>query len=113
MIGDYLAVNYTHHFNKNINVQGSFNFWFGHGISHWDWEDMEIDFMGEKGVKAWVAVHSRISKNTYLTVKYRNKTYQDKEYSIRAYNVPIAGENHFERVMHSENTVRLSLDYRF
>ncbi|HPH94160.1 MAG TPA: competence protein ComEA, partial [Candidatus Cloacimonas sp.] len=42
MIGDYIAVNYTHYFNKSLKMQGSFLYWFGHGISHWDWEDMEI-----------------------------------------------------------------------
>ncbi|HOY85000.1 MAG TPA: helix-hairpin-helix domain-containing protein, partial [Candidatus Syntrophosphaera sp.] len=66
MTGDYIGVNYTHNFNANLKVQGSLIYWFGHGISHWDWEDMEIDFMGDKGMKAWVALHSRISRNMYL-----------------------------------------------
>lgn len=113
MTGDYIGVNYTHNFNKNLKLQGSFIYWFGHGISHWDWEDMEIDFMGEKGSKAWVALHSRISRNLYMSLKYRNKTYQTKELSIRQYNVPIQGENYYERVEHKENTIRLGLDYRF
>ncbi|MDZ4182055.1 MAG: helix-hairpin-helix domain-containing protein [Candidatus Cloacimonadaceae bacterium] len=113
MTGDYIGVNYTHNFNKSLKLQGSFIYWFGHGISHWDWEDMEIDFMGEKGSKAWVALHSRISRNMYLSLKYRNKTYQSKELFIRKYNEPIPAENYFERVDHTENTIRLSLDYRF
>ncbi|MGC9362112.1 MAG: helix-hairpin-helix domain-containing protein, partial [Candidatus Syntrophosphaera sp.] len=113
MTGDYIGVNYTHHFNENLKIQGSFIYWFGHGISHWDWEDMEIDFMGDKGTKAWIAVHSRISQNMYLTMKYRNKTYQTQEYSIRQYNEPVEGENLYQRVEHSENTIRLSLEYRY
>ncbi|MDP2172691.1 MAG: helix-hairpin-helix domain-containing protein [Candidatus Cloacimonadaceae bacterium] len=113
MTGDYIGVNYTHNFNKSLKLQGSFIYWFGHGISHWDWEDMEIDFMGEKGSKAWVALHSRISRNMYLSLKFRNKTYQTKELYIRKYNVPIAAENYFERVEHIENTIRIGLDYRF
>lgn len=113
MTGDYIGVNYTHNFNKNFKIQGSFIYWFSHGISHWDWEDMEIDFMGDKGAKAWIALHSRISDNMNLSLKFRNKTYQTKEYSIRQYNVPVDGENHFKRVEHKENTIRLSLDYRF
>jgi hypothetical protein len=113
MTGDYIGVNYTHNFNANLKLQGSFLFWFGHGISHWDWEDMEIDFMGEKGSKAWVALHSRISRNMYLTLKFRNKTYQTQELSIRQYNVPVDGENLFQRVEHRENTIRLSLEYRY
>jgi hypothetical protein len=113
MTGDYIGVNYTHNFNKNLKLQGSFIYWFGHGISHWDWEDMEIDFMGEKGSKAWIALHTRISQNMYMSLKFRNKTYETKELSVRLYNVPVDGENYYQRVEHKENTIRLSLDYRF
>ncbi len=113
MTGDYIGVNYTHNFNANLKVQGSLVYWFGHGISHWDWEDMEIDFMGDKGMKAWVALHSRISRNMYLSLKFRNKTYQTQELSIRQYNVPVEGENLYQRVDHKENTIRLSLEYRY
>lgn len=118
MIGDYIAANYTHNFSRSLKVQGSFLYWFGHGISHWDWEDMEIDFMGEKGSKAWVAITSRISQNLYMNIKFKNKTYQDKEMRIRRYNSPtdpaMAGRPiYLDRVEHSENTIRFSLDYRF
>ena len=115
MTGDYICVNYTHNFSPALKLQGSFLYWYGHGISHWDWEDMEIDFMGEKGAKAWIAISSRISSNMYMNLKYRNKTYQDKELRIRKNNDPnaIADLRYFERVEHSENTIRLSLDYRF
>ncbi len=118
MIGDYIAANYTHNFSSSLKVQGSFLYWFGHGISHWDWEDMEIDFMGEKGSKAWIAITSRISQNLYMNLKFRNKTYQDKEIRIRRnndpYNSSLLGDPiYLERVEHSENTIRLSLDYRF
>jgi len=118
MTGDYIGVNYTHNFSKSLKVQGAFLYWFGHGISHWDWEDMEIDFMGEKGSKAWIAVTSRISQNLYMNLKFRNKTFQDKELRIRNYNssedpVLVDDPVYFQRVEHSENTVRLSLDYRF
>jgi len=118
MTGDYIGVNYTHNFGSSLKVQGSFLYWFGHGISHWDWEDMEIDFMGERGSKAWIALTSRISQNLYMNLKFRNKTYQDKELRIRNYNLsddPILLDDpvYFQRVEHSENTIRFSLDYRF
>lgn len=118
MTGDYIAANYTHNFSPSLKLQGSFLYWFGHGISHWDWEDMEIDFMGEKGSKAWVAITSRISQNLYMNLKFRNKTYVDKELRIRLYNIaddPTLMDDpvYFERVEHSENTIRFSLDYRF
>jgi len=113
LVGDYIGVNYTHNFNQNLKLQGSFIYWFGHGISHWDWEDMEIDFMGDKGAKAWVAIHSRVSQNMYLSMKLKNKTYQTKELRLRENNEPVEGDNYFRRVDKSENTVRLTLDYRF
>lgn len=118
MTGDYIGVNYTHNFSRSLKLQGSFIYWYGHGISHWDWEDMEIDFMGEKGAKAWVAISNRISNNMYMNLKFRNKTYQDKELRIRKNNDPNHSDladqlTYFERVEHSENTIRLSLDYRF
>lgn len=113
MNGDYIAVNYTHVFGPTLKLQGSFVYWYGHNISHWDWEDMEIDFMGEKGLKSWVSLQSRISENMYLSIKYRNKTYQTKELFIRKYNEPITTDNYFARVERSENTIRLALDYRF
>lgn len=113
MTGDYIGVNYTHNFNANLKLQGSVIYWFGHGISHWDWEDMEIDFMGDKGMKAWVNLHSRISKNMYLSLKFRHKSYETQDLSIRKYNVPVDGENLFRRVERKENTVRLSLEYRY
>lgn len=113
MTGDYIGVNYTHNFNSNFKIQGAFLYWFGHGISHWDWEDMEIDFMGEKGAKAWIALHSRVSRNMYLSLKYRHKAYEAKELSIRRYNVPVQAENYYQRVENKENTIRLSLEYRY
>lgn len=118
MTGDYIGVNYTHNFTPSVKLQGSFVYWYGHGISHWDWEDMEIDFMGERGAKAWIAVSSRISNNMYMNIKFRNKTYQDKEIRIRQYNDPndpaLDGQlTYSDRVEHSENTIRFSLDYRF
>jgi hypothetical protein len=115
MKGDYIGVNYTHHFNENFYFQGSFISWNGHGISHWDWEDMEIDFMGYKGVKSWIALHTRISNNLYLSLKYRNKTYATKELFLRTYNEPFPanGNNYYQRVEHFENTIRMQLDYRF
>jgi len=118
MTGDYIAANYTHNFGPSLKVQGSFLYWFGHGISHWDWEDMEIDFMGEKGSKAWITITSRISQNLYMNLKLRNKMYQDKELRIRNYNLSddptlLDDPVYFQRVEHSENTIRFSLDYRF
>ncbi|MBC8385194.1 MAG: helix-hairpin-helix domain-containing protein [Candidatus Cloacimonetes bacterium] len=114
--GDYINVDYTHNFNKNLKVVGSFIFWDGHGISHWDWEDMEIDFMGEKGLKLWFSIHDRIANNLFLTIKYKIKKYKTKEMEWRAWwNEPSEdiGEDYFRRVEKIENSIRLQLDWKF
>jgi len=113
MNGDYMAVNYTHNFNDDFRISGSINFWNGHGITHWDWEDMEIDFMGDRGMKYWLAFHDRISDNLYVTLKYRYKHYRTLEYSIREYNVPVTGDNYYSRVEKDDHLIRLQLDWKF
>jgi len=112
---DYICVDYTHNFSSNLKVQGSFIYWNGHGASHWDWEDMEIDFMGEKGNKLWFALHSKISSNLYLTLKYKVKHFKTREYEWRAWwnDVGELGDlNYLERVEKTEHAIRLQLDLR-
>jgi len=112
---DYICVDYTHNFNKNLKVQGSFIYWNGHGASHWDWEDMEIDFLGEKGNKLWLALNTKISDNLYLTLKYRVKHYKTREYEWRAWwnDVGDLGDlNYLDRVEKTEHSFRLHLDLR-
>lgn len=115
LTGDYICVDYTHNFNENLKIQGSFIYWNGHGASHWDWEDMEIDFMGEKGNKFWFALHSKISSNLYLTLKYKIKRYTCREYEWRAWwnDVGDAGDaNYLDRVERTDHALRLNLDLR-
>ena len=114
--GDYIAVDYTHNFNENLKMQGSLMMWNGHGISQWDWEDMEIDFMGESGIKSWIAIQSKISDNLYLMLKYKVKRYNTLESEWRAWwNEP--GEegtaNSFSMVEKTETAIRLQLDWKY
>ena len=77
---------------------------------------MEIDFMGEKGMKFWFSIHDRISNNLYLTLKYKIKHYRTKEEEWRAWwNEPSedVGENYFARVERKEHSIRLQLDWKF
>jgi len=112
---DYVCVDYTHNFNKNLKVQGSFVFWDGNGISHWDWEDMEIDFMGEGGLKFWFAIHDKIANNLFLTLKYKIKDYKTKENEWRAWwnEPPDEGAYYFQTVKKTEQSIRLQLDWKF
>lgn len=112
---DYICVDYTHHFNDNLKVQGSFIYWDGNGVSHWDWEDVEIDFMGEGGTKLWFSLHDKISNNLYLTLKYKTKRYKTQEVEWRAWwnELPESGEYYFKTVDKTENAIRLQLDWKF
>ncbi len=114
--GDYICVDYTHNFNENLKVRGAFMFWDGHGASHWDWEDMEIDFMGEKGNKFWFSINDRISNNLYITLKYKVKHYRTREYEWRAWwNEPVDSDEvgYLQRVERTDHAIRLQIDYKF
>ncbi|MCD4820464.1 MAG: helix-hairpin-helix domain-containing protein [Candidatus Cloacimonetes bacterium] len=119
--GDYIGADWIHNFNENLKVQGSFIYWDGHGISHWDWEDMEIDFMGEQGNKYWFAIHSKIASNIYIHLKFKVKHYRTKELVWRTWwNSSQEDENdydeeltYFDTVEKKENTIRLQIDWKF
>ncbi len=115
--GDMIYVDYTHNFNKNLKVVGSFSFWQGYGVSFWDFEDIELDFDQEdRGFKCWFNVHSRISSNLFLSMKYKYKQFMTREYEFRDYNDipgPEEGEYYFRRVERKENIIRLQLDWKF
>lgn len=116
MHGDYVAVDYTHNLNDDVKLIGAIIFWDGHGISHWDWEDMEIDFMGEQGMKYWFSVQDRISNNLYLSLKYKYKHYRDQEKVFRKYNAAVDEQYYVaevDRVMRDEHAFRLQLDWKF
>jgi hypothetical protein len=115
MTGDFVAVNYDHNFNDNFSITGSVLYWNGHGISHWDWEDIEIDFMGQKGMKYWFTIQDQLAHNLFFSFKYKYKEYQTLEELIRQYNVPYPDNqnNYFQRVERVENEIRLQLDWKF
>lgn len=111
--GDYIAANYTHNFTDYFRIEGSFLFWNGHGISHWDWEDMEIDFMGSEGMKYWFTIYDRISNHLAISFKYKVKHYRDEELYLRKYNEPIEGQNYVPQTKHKESSIRLQIDWNF
>ena len=111
--GDMICVNYQHNFTDYFRVEGSFLFWNGHGVSHWDWEDMEIDFMGSQGMKFWFNLYNRISNSLAISFKYKVKHYQDDELYLRKYNEPIPGNNYVAQTKHKESSIRVQLDWTF
>jgi DNA uptake protein ComE-like DNA-binding protein len=115
--GDMIYVDYTHNFNENLKVIGAFSFWQGHGVSFWDFEDIELDFdQKDRGFKYWFNIHSRISSNLFLSLKYKYKQFLTRELEFRKFNVlpdPDEGEYYFQRVERKENILRLQLDWKF
>jgi len=112
---DYICVDYTHHFNDRLKTQGAFMLWDSNGLSHWDWEDTEIDFFGEEGFKFWFTISDRVSDNLYLTLKYKYKKYNTRAYEYRAWwnEAPEEGEWVYNKVKKEVNTIKLQLDYKF
>jgi len=111
--GDYIAANYTHNFTDYLRIEGSFLFWNGHGISHWDWEDMEIDFMGSEGMKCWFTIYDRISNHLAVSFKYKVKHFKDEELYLRQYNEPVEGQNYVSQTKRKESSIRLQIDWNF
>lgn len=113
--GDFLYLDYTHNFNKNLKVIGAFAVWYSNGASFWDFEDIELDFdQTDRGYKTWFNLHSRVAENVYLSLKYKYKKYKTRELEFRDYNdIPEEGEYYFQRVEREENIVRLQLDWKF
>jgi hypothetical protein len=113
---DYICLDYTHNFNERLKTKGSFILWDGNGLSHWDWEDMEIDFFGEEGFKFWFTIQDRISDNLYLRLKYKYKKFNTREREYRAWWNEAPEESIpwvYNKVKKEENTIMLQLDYKF
>ncbi len=118
MNGDYIAANYTHYFSTKLKVRGSVCFWNGYDLSHWDWEDVELDFMGDRGFKYWFSIQDQVSENIYVAFKYKNKFYRTQEMFIRKYNSTddpsLDGmQTYYDRVEKKDHTFRIQIDYRF
>ncbi len=114
MRGDYVLVDYIHNFNDDLKVQGSFVMWDGNGISHWDYEDMEIDFMGEGGTKYWITLHDRISNNLYVKLKYKIKSYKTQVLDLRTWtNEELESSANGGELKVTERSVFVQLDWKF
>ena len=111
--GNYIAANYIHNFNEYSRIEGSILFWNGHGTSHWDWEDMEIDFMGSEGMKYWFSIYDRISSNLSIFFKYKVKHFKDNSLYLRQYNEPIEGEDYVAQTKHKVTSIRLEVNWNF
>ncbi|MBN2460298.1 MAG: helix-hairpin-helix domain-containing protein [Candidatus Cloacimonetes bacterium] len=113
--GDMIYVDFTHNFNDNFKILGSFSIWKTHGASLWDFEDVELDFyQSDRGFKYWFNLHTRIANNIFLSLKYKFKRFMTREYEFRIFNeIPSAGPYYYERVQREETSIRLQLDCKF
>ncbi|MCL1827522.1 MAG: helix-hairpin-helix domain-containing protein [Candidatus Cloacimonetes bacterium] len=118
MHGDFISIDWTHNLNDRLRVRNAIAYWNGHSLSHWDWEDVEIDFLGEQGIKHWILIQNKIANNVYLSLKYKTKFYKTKELFFRTWwNVDLGdydgSADHFRHVERVENEARLQIDWRF
>ncbi len=119
MKGDFIKADYTHNVNDLLKFRTGIGFWNGHGVSHWDFEDTEIDFMGDQGLKIWTVLQDKIANNLYLSMKFRVKYYKTKELEVRTWwNSEVDDTldgvaRYFRNVNKDDYAVRLQLDWRF
>jgi hypothetical protein len=114
MHGDFVRIDWIHNLNEKLRFRSNLAYWNGHSISHWDFEDVEIDFLGEHGIKYWILVQNKIANNVYLSLKYKTKYYRTKELIFRAWwNADLPEVSYFRNVNRSENDVRLQIDWRY
>jgi len=113
--GDAIVTDLQHSFNENMKIKLGFTFWDNHGVSIWEWEDVEIDFMGESGNKLVLMFEDRIANNVFLSLKFRYKRYNGQELEWRTWaNGEQAGEDYyFTDVQKTEKAIRLQVDYKF
>ena len=115
MHGDFIRVDWTHNLNERLRIRNNVSYWKGNSLSHWDWEDTEIDFMGDEGIKYWILLQNKVSTNLYVSLKYRLKYYKDRELFLRTWgNVELTDRvAYYRNVENVENSVRLQADWRF
>jgi len=112
--GDFIEVDWTRNINEKLRFRTAIAYWNGHGMSHWDWEDVEIDFMGEQGIKYWVLLQNKVGNNLYLSMKYKVKFYRDKELHFRTWNnTEIANYGYYRNVERTDNAVTMLMEWRF
>ena len=109
--GDYIAADYTHHFNDNLKVKGAIMFWKG---NHWDFEDVNLDFVDDEGLKYWFTFSSKVANNLYLSLKYKHVRYIPHYKEFRVYNeLPDPPqEYYYPRVETFYNSLRLQIDWK-
>jgi hypothetical protein len=113
--GTMMGVEYVHNFNENLKIVGDFSIWKAYGATFWDYEDVELDFdQTDRGFKYWFHLHSRISSNLFLSIKYKYKQFLTRQVEFREYNeIPEEGEWYFKKVENKQNIIRLQLDWKF
>ncbi|MCL2063097.1 MAG: helix-hairpin-helix domain-containing protein [Candidatus Cloacimonetes bacterium] len=114
MHGDFIRLDWTHNLNERLRFRNAIAYWKGNSLSHWDWEDTEIDFLGDQGIKYWFVIQNRLANNVFVSLKYRVKYYQERELFFRTWtNVELPTDAYFRNVENIENSVRLQVDWRF
>ncbi|MEO0225552.1 MAG: helix-hairpin-helix domain-containing protein, partial [candidate division WOR-3 bacterium] len=71
--GGFLSFSLVHNFNPAFNIESGLAIWETEGMSQWIFEDVGIDFLNSRGMKYYIAVNERVSKNLFFKLKFRHK----------------------------------------
>lgn len=69
MTGGYISARWEHNFTDDLSVLGGTTLWTTNGMSQWEFEDTDIDFLDGRGTKFYVTVKNSLSD--YLQLRFR------------------------------------------
>ena len=71
--GGFLSANWEHNFTESFSVLGGSTLWATDGMSQWEFEDTDIDFLDGDGTKLYVTVKNTLSDNLQLRFRALRK----------------------------------------
>jgi len=71
--GGFLSMNWEHNFTESFSVLGGSTLWATDGMSQWEFEDTDIDFLDGDGTKLYVTVKNTLSNNLQLRFRVLRK----------------------------------------
>jgi len=69
MTGGYISARWEHNFTDDLSVLGGTTLWTTNGMSQWEFEDTDIDFLDGRGTKLYITVKNSLSD--YLQLRFR------------------------------------------
>jgi hypothetical protein len=71
--GGFLSANWEHNFTESFSVLGGSTLWATDGMSQWEFEDTDIDFLDGDGTKLYITIKNTLSDNLQLRFRALRK----------------------------------------